>query len=882
MTLKAPSLNFSSAIPVVPAGGFSVVDVPAFPSGSSSYLARTAGSLGKISCIEVFSPSVERLHHIPSSSVRSHHPKYPPVELSPLSGVDSLGEIRVSKFREIISGISRFVTRSAFTAQVPKVCPLGVKELSYLLGSYDRFGISWDGRGNHTYDPSKLDEIRGFLGQGRYAMLDWDVIKIKLDGDPDPVFIFPKNEPRSFSRNDGMRFDFDFSKLFQPSSVPNFPIIFYMEGMDPTFRAGARNSKPGSASWVVSLRELGYDIRFVNQDRDLAKTITDSGARMLLISSTEEHMSYAVRAYHVAKNLNPDIVVALGGAGAIPEAAGLFDLVGVGEHYIGLPALLRKIQELFHSGDMAKGKKTPWGDFIGAAESDPESKEGAMAVFGEGFSYSPLFSADAAAKIFSTSASRYFTNSEGVHFQILFPVFNDPLAGASLFVKSDSGILAPVVRDSAGSYGRAKDEWEIENSLGFFPLREKDFIRASRPIIYNELEFDVLSGARYPSNRDGDTGVLFGIPSMYAQHGCRRDPESSRCSFCSIKYPAGNRAPSIDQIIKVMQRASLSGKKSFLFNDDRFVQDKAWVLNLVDAVVFAGLDKKMQIGIQTRADGISAEVMSALRNDMGAVFGMGVETLSPARAQNPYGLGKIRQGGGDAYVNHARETIEMLAANPRKGDSFYMICASPGDSITDIAEDVYNQLHLMISMWNSYGYFTPFKYNFKQIPFYQDRLTPAASGYLRAQPGAISLWGSRRMTVGGIEGEFIPFGPEVISGSFAITGLLMPKDFAWQGPISDYVRHISGSENFLTLAGGGASSGISIGDLIDGLESARGGMLHSLEASQLLDLRLAEIREIYSRIPHQLVPMTETRHQRAARVREKGSLYGSLSGNGIS
>ncbi len=55
-------------------------------------------------------------------------------------------------------------------------------------------------------------------------------------------------------------------------------------------------------------------------------------AQDALISSTEEHMSYAVRAYHVAKNLNPDIVVALGGAGAIPEAAGLFDLVGVGEH----------------------------------------------------------------------------------------------------------------------------------------------------------------------------------------------------------------------------------------------------------------------------------------------------------------------------------------------------------------------------------------------------------------------------------------------------------------------------------------------------------------------------------------------------------------------
>ncbi len=154
-------------------------------------------------------------------------------------------------------------------AQVLKVCSLGVKELSYLLGSHDRFGISWDGRGNHTYGihPSKLDEIRGFLGQGRYAMLDWDVIKIKLDGDPDPVFIFPKNEPRSFSRNDGMRFDFDFSVLFPSSSIPNVPIIFYREANDPTFRAGARNSKPGSASWVVSFRELGYDIRFVNSDR---------------------------------------------------------------------------------------------------------------------------------------------------------------------------------------------------------------------------------------------------------------------------------------------------------------------------------------------------------------------------------------------------------------------------------------------------------------------------------------------------------------------------------------------------------------------------------------------------------------------------------------
>lgn len=793
-----------------------------------------------------------------------------------------MGEIRVSKFREIVSGISRFATRGAFPAQIQKVHPLNSQELSYLLGSHDRFGISWDGRGNHVYDPSKLDEIRGFLGKGRYAILDWNVIQVKLDGDPDPVFIFPENAPKFSSRNDGMRFDLDFSALFPPSFVSSVPIIFYMEGMDPTFRAGARNSKPGSASWVVALRELGYDIRFVNSDRELAKVITDSGARTLLISSTEEHMSYAVRAYHIAKNLNPDIIVALGGAGAIPEAAGLFDLVGVGEHYIGLPALLRKIQELCDSGDIAKWRKIPWKDFIGATESDPETKEGAMAVFGEGFSYSPLFSADVAAKIFSTAASRYFTNSEGGHFQISFPVFHDPLTGASLFVKSDSGILAPVVRDSAGSYRRAKDEWEIEKTLGFFPLREKDFIRVSRPMIYSELEFDVLSGARYPSNRDGDTGVLFGIPSIYAQHGCRRDPEGSRCSFCSIKYPAGNRAPSIDQIIKVMQRASLSGKKSFLFNDDRFVQDKAWILNLVDAVVSAGLDKKMQIGIQTRADGISAEVMNALRNEMGAVFGMGVETLSPARAQNPYGLGKIRSGGGDAYVNHARKTIEMLAANPKKGDSFYMICASPGDSIIDIAEDVYNQLNLMISMWNSHGYFTPFKYNFKQIPFYQDRLTPGVSGYLRAQPGAISLWGNRRMIVGGIEGEFLPFGPEVISGSFAITGLLMPKDFAWQGPISDYVRHISGAENLLALTGGGASSGISIGDLIDGLESARGLMSPSLEASRLLDLRLAEIREIYSRIPHQLVPMTETRHQKAARAREKGGWYGSLSGNGIS
>jgi hypothetical protein len=689
---------------------------------------------------------------------------------------------------------ARAFFRKLLRRELPKV-PLSTDEFNTMLFNYEHFGLHYDSRGYWLYKPESASRIKKYLGERRYAERPWGILELFVEDRVDNFLLFPDVEEGSYFGHKP-QFLLDHSTLYAPKvDGPERPIVFFQDTTSPNLSATVQNQKAGTSQWVRAMRDLGHKIVFTNSLDSFQQTLRTYGGSIALVSSVQDTMLSAVQAYHMAKEVDPTIPVGLGGAGAIPEFAGLFDFVGVGEFYLGLPILIGALQSFRAEGRLVEADPIPWSDGIAEMDVSASDRQAADDLFQSRSYYPPVFRGPEAEEILRLSARRYL-DVDGVRVGVEFPIAHDPMDGARLFLKTDSGIVAAGRGPDDGILNDAKMDWFSRETGMPFPISERVLHRESRPMLQHPEEFDRLSGARYPSNMDDRKRTPFLYPTMLANHGCRVDPASDRCTFCSIMTPAGKRAPSMGQIIKVMQEAVVDGKEIFTFQDDRFVASKKWVLEFVKRVSELGLHKKLKIRIQTRSDGISDSIMDLLRGRLSASFMLGVETLNPRRAENQVGLGKVREGRGEKYVTDSIHTLDQLASMPNGGsDAVFIIAVSPGDTIQDIAEDVYNQLTVIDRLWSKHNYLLQFRYNIAQLPYYGDRITSGLTGYSGAQPGMVPIEMSQRIALGQVEGNFVPFGPVDHEGALHKTGVFLPRDFRWSEPMRRFIQSFSVREN---------------------------------------------------------------------------------------
>lgn len=701
---------------------------------------------------------------------------------------------------------SRWISRVfGFPWEVP-LYVLFPEQVSALVGPNNPFGVHSDGKGRWVYPTERKDEILSRLTDRRCRLCGDGIIKVFPQGQgTDGLLLFPERT----SEDAPPPFRLDVEQL-RPAVAQAKPIVFYHE--DDAL-GGIGGSAPGVVQWIQAMRELGYDIRYVGSIEALKTMLVQTHPDIVLVSAIENLLPYAQVAYFAAKQANPSAITILGGFAAIPEFADFYDVVVRGEGEIALPLILRNALRMLADGEANRAEPVSWGNMVGGLDAMLASP-GQQSWFSD-FArqtqyYPPVFSAEAAAAISGLTGVRE-VRTEDAGFLVGVPIGYSPKTGErKVFVRSTEGRVtaAPVPLDAR--YEAAVVRWQTARQGVPFPLTKREFAAAAAPEVATQEEIDVLY-ARHPLDVDAQNTIsYFGstekrpydVVALYAQRGCRGD---SRCVFCSIPQKAEGRRPSIDQIVRIMQTAVANEKTRFLFNDDNFVQNKAFVAEFLDRIEAEGLHQRIRIHIQTRVDSIPQETMARLRH-LGVETSMGLETLSPSRAER---LGKVPRGSGAKYVDRARATMQGLAETKVAGDDFYMITVAHGDTLLDIAEDTLAQLETIGELWTRYKYLPHFRYSLTQAPYYGDMITGQLSGLPNAQPGSIPASGPQWATFGEVRGIFDPYGVAMVDGAVRATGIFHPMSFVWPEPIRAFLAHF-----------GDETSGLTIGDIVAGLRHA--------------------------------------------------------------
>jgi len=106
-------------------------------------------------------------------------------------------------------------------------------------------------------------------------------------------------------------------------------------------------NSPGLLPLLGFIREKGHDVRFFSSKISLMNALREDTADVIGISSMERMLPESVRLANEIRSFNRGSVLMLGGNGiepyAIDLAAGLFDVVVLGEGELVLPAILAAI-----------------------------------------------------------------------------------------------------------------------------------------------------------------------------------------------------------------------------------------------------------------------------------------------------------------------------------------------------------------------------------------------------------------------------------------------------------------------------------------------------------------------------------------------------------
>lgn len=699
--------------------------------------------------------------------------------VAPEEAIAVLGE-PCDQTRGHLTGIAGGLARNE--GQRPEAA-LTREEFWEMVRPGNRFGIKGDGKGKWVYPLQLQAMVAQGVGLGKASFHIGSVLEVKVEGISDRIFLHPGSEVEAKAP---YRLDY---KGLAPKEIPNTPIVFYHErGKRPE-----DNSHITSAveMWMKAVRELGYNIIYVDSIDALESEIRRFKPPILLVSAVQDQTPFVQRAYFLAKGIEPSIVTVLGGHAAIPEFARFYDMVVQGEGEIILPLILRNILGHLSRGEIEQDiRPVAWENMVRGLKGILDLPEWLRDLVQNTRYYPPVLTTRVGRMLAGIKARRYVDTDRGP-FAIDVPIGRDSKGAPTIFVRSDQGIVTADVAPVNERYRIAGRLWQMKMGTQF-PLSLVRFARAAEPYPVTSSEIDALFSRNLTRDYSG-LEMRMREAQIQAQRGCRGD---KRCAYCSIQQSADGRRASVGHIIAIMKEAAIQGARRFLFSDDLFIQDKRWLAELARRIKSEGLSEMMAIVVQTRVDTITAGVID-LFSGIDLIVCMGVETLSAKRAER---MGKVRKGRGEAYVARAKEAMWCLAAAGVKYVAF-MISVSPGDTIADVAEDILEQAKFGEEMYKIYGLYPFVSYNVSTSPSYGDEFTARESGLKFAQPGRI-LAGTEsfpHFSVGRVYGDFYPFGLEFENGRLYAPGIFLPQGFEWPRTILIFQRLLAAHDGNVNL-----------------------------------------------------------------------------------
>jgi len=412
-------------------------------------------------------------------------------------------------------------------------------------------------------------------------------------------------------------------------------MLFFLDYLDET---GTRfPNSPGLLPFIGFARSRGFEIDFVPTQAELFELALDPEVDVVGISSMERLLPRSIPVARRLRQLRPDCVLMIGGNSidgfAVELAAGLFDIVVVGEADHLLPAIL---SALAHS----RGRLVPPPPEYAFTLPNRPCRRAAADPGG-------ALTTACVQNLLAAAFPRRAANGDWAAVGISNVYVRDPGTATVWHLDPPSADL--VIPGSVDTNPAPRDEELDDLCVIPWELVEKEG--------WKNLE-------------------------LYAQRGCRW----GRCSFCSVR-DTYIRAISPEKTVSIIEEAARRQIETVSFADNLFIQQPEWNRRVLDGLI----DKDLRIPLraQTRAARTVWPFLGRMRRAGFEWISFGLETVDPARVRF-----MVKSLNGRTYVEQARETIARTA-EAGIYPVLFLIMADPRSTLLEIAHEMSDVIDLM-------------------------------------------------------------------------------------------------------------------------------------------------------------------------------------------
>lgn len=192
---------------------------------------------------------------------------------------------------------------------------------------------------------------------------------------------------------------------------------------------------------------------------------------------------------------------------------------------------------------------------------------------------------------------------------------------------------------------------------------------------------------------------------IYAQRGCNW----GKCSYCSIvnyKY----RKLDVDFLIKILNKAKSHNVYGISFDDDLFIQNKAWINEFLDRVILDKLNARFNFTAMVKVEHIyDLKLLDKLKKANFSKIQIGIESFLPDKLNY---FSKTKQGKELIYIDKAKKIIDYCARIQIIPSSF-IILTTPHEkfSLFDIVNEIGEIIDLMVNVYEKHKILPIFVFN---------------------------------------------------------------------------------------------------------------------------------------------------------------------------
>jgi len=470
-------------------------------------------------------------------------------------------------------------------------------------------------------------------------------------------------------------------------------VIFFMD-----YDKYGKTEAPPILFFVQILLDKGHDVEFITSKDELfdkvgTKRYDSVCISMLSTNEIRETLKTAIR----IKKTDPHVVTILGGQGVtglsneLIYAQGI-DCVMEGEGEIILPILLDYLMRAPQSLTLTRPFNEKAELNVPKKRAEECGIDGMNLLFKDKVFYlSPIGSDIASALSEMTFERKIRENDEET-------VIEMPLSDFILKTTDEKIVRFDIDKQQLFEKNAARYKGITGSNLPLSPLKLEEY---SHPYPTNE-ELNGLSKA-YPWEIVLEKEwISIGI---YSQRGCNW----MECTFCGIKTPV-NRRYEISFIIKILKEAEKNGIKGVSFDDDQFIQNKKWVNDLLDEIIKAGLNTKLQFSTMIKVEaGRDAELIKKLKETGFSKLQIGAESFLPEKIKYFY---KSVRGHEEAYCMAAKEVIfNCLDVGIIPGVFIILTRPNEGDALKEVTEELKEVVDVLFKAYQDFNILPVISFN---------------------------------------------------------------------------------------------------------------------------------------------------------------------------